>query len=51
MLQTTLGLNFVAKELQDNLKESIFDSLGLSSLTIEQLVEIAQAFLRYEGSF
>ena len=46
MLFQNLGLNFVAKQLQEKVKESTLESLGVSKMSISQLVEIAKAFLR-----
>jgi len=48
MLMQTLGLNFVADELQNKVKESILDSLGVTKMSVEQLVEIAKAYITEE---
>ena len=48
MLMQTLGLNFVAEELQNNVKESILDSLGVNKMSVDQLVDIAKAYITDE---
>ena len=45
ILLKNLGLNFAVKELQNNVNESISESLGVSKMSVEQLVNIVKAFL------
>lgn len=52
MLFKYLGLNFVSAEIQQDVPFHVLESLGVSKLSIEQLVDIAKAVLKdfHQGS-